>query len=639
VAEEQVVPVISLADVLFDVAGVGRCLVAPDGTVLRTNAEWLRSTRYSAEQVIGADIIELFPEARHLALATHARARAGHDVAVPLQLQHVLGQETWWEGRICPVPMDGGVGVLITARDITKQVLAEEALRESEHRYSVIYQGRRASEERYRSLYDHMSEGLAYCRMLYDGDRPLDFVYLDVNPAFEVLTGLKAVVGKKVSEVIPGILDSDSCLIETYGRVARLGTSERFEIYVECLSAWFDVSVYCPALGHFVATFHIITERKRAEERLRASEERLRLAQEVARVGTFEWNIQTGVNTWTTELEALYGLPRDGFAKTRAAWEDLVHPDDRAEAVRRVEEAFQTGARTEAEWRVVWPDGSVHWLAARWQLFKDGSGKPLRMTGMNIDITERKRAEELRASEAALREADRQKNQFLAMLSHELRNPLASIRNAAFILEHADATREQAIRARGVIGRQAEHLARLVDDLLDMSRIERGRIELRRSRVDLREVLCRSVDDFGSLMEGRGVALRTNLPDIQVWADADATRVTQVVGNLLHNAAKFTPRGGEVALSLHLAGGEAVISVRDTGAGIGPALLPRVFEQFVQGDRAAEGMSGGLGLGLALVKNLTELHGGTVRAESAGRGKGAEFVVRLPRLVEPAELR
>jgi PAS domain S-box-containing protein len=243
---------------------------------------------------------------------------------------------------------------------------------------------------------------------------------------------------------------------------------------------------------------------------------------------------------------------------------------------------------------------------------------------MGVDITDLKKAE------AALREAHRRKDEFLGMLSHELRNPLAPIRNAVYVLERADPASAEAARARTVIQRQTEHLTRLVDDLLDVNRIARGKIELRRERTDLREVVRRTAEDLRSVIESRGVTLRVVVPDEEVWADADVTRLAQVIGNLLQNAAKFTRRGDTVTISVRAADGAAEIAVADTGAGIDATLLTAIFEPFVQGERTLARTQGGLGLGLALVKGITELHGGTVRAESAGSGKGAEFVVRLP---------
>jgi signal transduction histidine kinase len=267
----------------------------------------------------------------------------------------------------------------------------------------------------------------------------------------------------------------------------------------------------------------------------------------------------------------------------------------------------------------------------------------IRIYGM--DVTDRAHAEEalregeqrLRArvaelveAQRALREADRRKDEFLGMLSHELRNPLAPIRSSIFLLERAEPASEQAARARGVIKRQTEHLTRIVDDLLDMTRIARGKFELHRARVDLREVVAQAADDFRHQLDVRGVALRTELPDAPLLTDADPTRLAQATGNLLHNAAKFTRRGDEVTLALRAAGDAAELSVRDTGAGIEPALLAHVFDAFVQGDRSLARTEGGLGLGLAVVKAVAELHGGTVRAESGGPGKGATFTVRIP---------
>jgi signal transduction histidine kinase len=239
----------------------------------------------------------------------------------------------------------------------------------------------------------------------------------------------------------------------------------------------------------------------------------------------------------------------------------------------------------------------------------------------------------LREANERLQEADRRKDEFLGMLSHELRNPLAPIRNAAYILEHAQPGSDQTRRAQAIIERQTEHLTRLVDDLLDVTRIARGKMELRRSRLDLRETVSRVAEDFRLLLEDRGIAFRVALPATKAWADVDPTRITQVLGNLLHNAAKFTHRGDEVTLSLQLAGPDAELRVRDTGAGIEPALLSRLFDPFVQGERTRARSDGGLGLGLALVKGIAELHGGTARAESPGAGLGATFVVRIP-LVE-----
>jgi CheY-like chemotaxis protein/two-component sensor histidine kinase len=216
------------------------------------------------------------------------------------------------------------------------------------------------------------------------------------------------------------------------------------------------------------------------------------------------------------------------------------------------------------------------------------------------------------------------------MLSHELRNPLAGIITSSYLLRRVDAASQYALRARDVIERQARYLSRLVDDLLDITRIARGKTTVRRERVDLADCVRRTAEDYAALFSELGVHLFIEVPAGPVWAAVDPTRMAQLIGNLLQNAAKFTPRAGNVTITLRVADGQAEVRVSDTGAGIDPGLLPMLFEPFVQGDRSAARIEAGLGLGLALVKGIAELHGGTVRGESAGPGKGATFVVRLP---------
>jgi CheY-like chemotaxis protein len=254
------------------------------------------------------------------------------------------------------------------------------------------------------------------------------------------------------------------------------------------------------------------------------------------------------------------------------------------------------------------------------------------MTGINIDITERKRAEELRASEAVLREADRQKNHFLAMLSHEPRNPLAPIRNCLYILQRAAPGGEQARRAQTVIDRQVAHMTWLIDDLLDVTRITSGKIRLQRERIDLNELAHRTVEDHRTIFARSEVRLEVLPAPAEVWVHGDRVRIAQIISNLLQNAAKFTPRRGKTTVSIESdhARGQAILTVRDTGAGIPPEMLPRLFHTFAQADSTLDRSKGGLGLGLALVKGLVEMHGGSVTAASGGPGKGAAFTIMVP---------
>ncbi len=241
-----------------------------------------------------------------------------------------------------------------------------------------------------------------------------------------------------------------------------------------------------------------------------------------------------------------------------------------------------------------------------------------------FDVSDRRRAEQ------ALREADRRKDEFLGMLSHELRNPLAPIRNALYILDHADPEGQQAQRAKEVAKRQILHLTRLVDDLLDVTRIARGKIRLHFEDLDLTELVRRTADDHRALMRERGLELEVDAPSSGIVVHGDATRLAQVLGNLLHNAAKFTPSGGRVTLTARAADDQAVVHVRDTGAGIEADLLQRVFEPFVQAQQTLARSEGGLGLGLALVQGLVALHGGTVQVASDGPGRGTDFAITFP---------
>jgi CheY-like chemotaxis protein len=260
----------------------------------------------------------------------------------------------------------------------------------------------------------------------------------------------------------------------------------------------------------------------------------------------------------------------------------------------------------------------------RARVIRDASGKPRRMIGVMWDVTERKQAAE------ALQEADRRKDEFLAMLAHELRNPLAAVSNALRILKHPGASNADADRARAVMERQVQHLARLVDDLLDVSRIMRGHIELRKESIDLATVIGRALESVQPIIDGHGHSLDVTLPSEPVWLEGDLVRLAQVFSNLLANAAKFTEGRGRIRLAASVESGETRVSVRDIGIGIAPEVLPHIFDLFVQADQSIARSRGGLGIGLTIARRLVEMHGGRIAAFSAGQGRGSEFVVHLP---------
>lgn len=721
------------------VQGVRDCaiyMVAPDGTVTSWTAAAEQIYGYREEEIVGQHRSLFFTDEERRAEVPRreleeavAHGRCEHEA------WRVRKDETlfWANVLITALRDDAGKlrGFASVHRDFTVRRKSETALRESE--------------ERYRSLFEHMSEGLAYCRMLFEGERSVDFVFLDVNPAFDAVSGLKDVVGKRVSEVVPGFQESDPGILERYGKVARLGPPDRFETYVKSLGRWFDISVYSHAPGTFVTVFDNITERKRAEEALREQEHRYRWLfersldavyvtrhsdgrildanpaacalhgmsvdeiRERGRAGlvvaddqlakglvrralhgegrtelsllrkdgtTFPAEVQSiilgpeeadftafviarditerkrGEQMLRGTLQRFYSVlssmdnpvllvtneGRIEFANPslcrtfglKESPEELVGksalevvrvtnngPDD---AIARIQEIVRQRQSVKGE-EVVLADGRTF---LRDFVPLDVDGEPRGRLWLHFDITERKRVED------AVREEDRRKAEFLAVLSHELRNPLAPIRNSIFLLERSAPGSKQAIHALGVIRRQTEHVTRLIDDLLDVTRISRGKIVLKRTRVDLRDIVRRTTDDLRSLFVQAGVDLYIDDTSGPVWIAADPTRMTQVLGNLLENAVKFTPSGGSAIVTVGTKGDHAELRVRDTGVGMEPDKIAHMFAPFAQAEMTLARTKGGLGLGLALVKGLAEMHGGTVEAHSDGVGRGAEFVVRLP---------
>ena len=255
--------------------------------------------------------------------------------------------------------------------------------------------------------------------------------------------------------------------------------------------------------------------------------------------------------------------------------------------------------------------------------------------GMSVAVADLKNAAV--GAENAVQTPDRSKSEFLAILAHELRNPLAPIRNAVQILNRECALAPESQWALSAIERQVRQMARLIDDLVDVARITSNRFELRRERVDLASVLRLAIETSGTLLRAAGQEFTTVLPESPIYLDADPIRLAQAVSNLLNNAAKFTDRGGHIWLVVERNGSDAVITVRDTGVGISRAMLPHVFEMFTQGEQAHSRTLGGLGIGLTLVKRVVEMHGGTVAADSAGQNMGSTFVIRLPTLVDSSQ--
>ncbi len=393
-----------------------------------------------------------------------------------------------------------------------------------------------------------------------------------------------------------------------------------------------------------------LVELHEAKERARRQAEQLRLlVQGTKDSAIFMLDPDGRIATWNAGAERIYGYRADEITGRHFSAfypQDAKDRDWPAEELRR---ALAEPVVEDEGWRVR-KDGSRFWSNVVITALRDETGTLRGFSKVTRDLTERKKWEDalrqlhgeleqrvrdrtadLAAANDALKEADRRKDEFLAMLAHELRNPLAPIRTGLQVLSLPQADRSATDKVREMMVRQIQHMGRIVDDLLDVSRIQQRKVTLRRERVDLVRLVRLAVEDHEPAYETAGVTLTLEAPADPVWVHGDQTRLTQVVGNLLHNALKFTDKGGAVSVRVAGDGSDrATIAVRDTGVGIEPDMLARLFEPFAQADRSLARSKGGLGLGLALVKGLTDLHGGHVRAASAGPGQGAEFVIELP---------
>ena len=534
------------------------------------------------------------------------------------------------------------------------------------------------SEEKYRTLFDSIDEGFTTLEVLFDEQgRAVDAIHLEMNPAYGRHSGAsRELLGKRLREVLPTVEDR---IFERYGRVVLTGESVRFEEHVALWDYWFDA--YAARVGgedsHVVAViFNNITERKRREhhaafldklsqrltllespeEVVRATGEALGVHLDVSFVHLVDVELDHGdepaearftvLATWEREgLVIASGAYRAGdylseeFLRAARAGETVVIRDTDTDPRVDMEAYRATGIRGVVAVPILKDDAWPGLIAVGTSGVRDW--RPDEVT-LIVEVAhrvfplfERVRADvALRASRAELREGDRRKDEFIAMLAHELRNPLAPIRMGLELIRHAGDTPGSVERVRAMMERQIGHMVRLIDDLLDVSRITSGKLQLHPEPTPLNLLMNSAIEAHGAAIAAKQIELSVDLPTTLCVLDVDPTRFIQVISNLLHNATKFTKPGGSIRVSAHVGasdGGkltELSLSVIDSGVGISTEVLPHIFKLFTQGESGSS--LPGLGVGLALARRLVEMHGGRIEARSGGPGTGSEIVVRLP---------
>ena len=563
------------------------------------------------------------------------------DIGPDLAAVKAGGKPIWYEHRLVPItrhgmrddgywtysysPIDdesapnGVGGVLVIVTETTRLVRAERAVSDEVGRL--------------KRLFDQAPSFMAELR----GPEHRIASY---NEAYSALVGYRELRGMTVGEAIPeadaqgytALLDRVYSSGEPYvGRGALLQVERPRGAPAE--SVYVDF-VYQPLRGSdgkvdgIFVVGHDVTDQHRALSELRESEASFRLIAENVMAGRFEWDLTTNLVTVPNPMLEIFELC-DATVHVDRLFEKI-HPDDLPAVRAGTEPAFDPAGDVlmRANYRVVRSDGTVRWLDSggyvQFEDQADGTRRAARAFGVIWDVTEQGRLLE------ALKEADRRKDDFLAMLAHELRNPLAPIRNAIRVLER-EPLGEPGRRALDMSARQIRHLTRLVDDLLEVSRVSRGLIELRPEPVMVQHLVYGVVDGLASTLDERAQSIAFEMPGEPVRLSADPVRLSQIVENVLTNASKYTDPGGRITVRVAETDESVTIEVEDTGIGIAPEHMPRLFEMFSQVDAAIARSRGGLGIGLALVKRLAELHGGRVSAHSAGLGEGSTFVMWLPR--------
>lgn len=585
-----------------------------------------RSVFASIHPLIGRDFAEVLRIVWPEPFASHAIERFRHTLSTG---EGYVARDATRRGNIAAVEEydwrierlmlpDGRYGIVCFFYDLSERVKWERALEDSQARLRLATEAAGIGIWSWHSGSD---------TMVWENTRPYEILGLstDQPPVSAVRFAdefvLPAYSKRFIEALACAVRDATPFFFE--GQIRRGDGATRWIQSTGTPAAAADDSA-----ARLVGTIRDVTDQKDAEHRVRDSEARSTFVRRSSGVGFWFCDLPFDILEWDNLVKAHFHVAPDAIVTIQTFY-DRIHPDDRDATRRAIESSIDGHGPYDVHYRTVHPEtGRITHVRAIGRTFYDDAGAPRRFDGVTLDVTDMKLAE------ASLREADGRKDEFLATLSHELRNPLAPIRSGLEVIRLTN-TNTAVERTRAMMDRQLTQLVRLVDDLLDVSRVTSDKLELRRTTLDLRAAIDAAIEMTIPTIRDANHDLTVSLPDEPVWVDGDLARLAQVLSNLLHNSAKYMHRGGRIRVTLRRDDADAVVSVADDGIGIPSAMLTRVFEKFTQVDRALEKSTGGLGLGLSLVKGLVAMHGGTVEARSDGQGQGSEFIVRLPVVAAP----
>jgi PAS domain S-box-containing protein len=653
---------------LFHASPYPYLVMSNDLTIIDANPAYLRAVGRTKEDIVGRYVFDAFPEnpgdpdstnVREVkaSLETAIATRRPHTTpflryAVPEQTaEGTVFREMYWSTVHTPALDEAGnvAFVFQNAIDVTDLYRFDKKSQSAEVDLEVhpaVHTENFSRAQMHEAMARILKDERGHLRNLFNQAPGFvavltgpDHVFEMVNEAYYQLVGHRDIIGKPVWEALPEVQGQG--YEEILDRV--FNTGEPWKAYgmplevqrrkdgpvVKC---YIDLSYQAyraedgSVLGIFAQGYDV-TEAVEAQAARRESEERLQAGMQAARMVVWDWEIESRRMVFSDNVRDVLGRSADNIDSLY----DSIHPQDQEKMRIAHERAFIEKSGYDEIIRFIRPDnGRTMWVNVCGRIRCDADGKPFAVRGMTLDVTERMQAEE------ELREAHRRKDEFLAMLAHELRNPLAPISSAAELMKMVKLDEDRLRQTADIITRQIAHMTGLVDDLIDVSRVTRGLITIDSLPLDVKRIVSDAIEQTLPIIESRRHQLSVDLAGEPVHVLGDPKRLVQVLTNILNNAAKYTPEGGNIRLQMQLEPHWVHLHVTDDGAGISADLLPQVFELFTQAERTSDRSQGGLGIGLALVRSLVDLHGGKVTVFSEGLGKGSRFSVSLPRLVDQA---